>query len=67
MCFTDIRPVVKFDMVSDNSTSNTLDMTLRGLTRGQTLFRRYTLIRSLGRGRMGIVEAQAALRPDGIA
>jgi hypothetical protein len=67
MCFTDMRPVVKFDIVSDNSTSNTLDMTLRGFTSGRTLFRLYTLIRTLGRGRMGIVEAQAALRADGIA
>ena len=47
--------MLEFRIVSDNSGSNTLDVTLRALTRGQKLFRRYTLVKTLGRGGMGIV------------
>jgi serine/threonine protein kinase len=47
--------LLEFRIVSDNSGSNTLDVTLRALTRGQKLFRRYTLVKTLGRGGMGIV------------
>jgi serine/threonine protein kinase len=41
--------------VSDDPSSNPLDVTLREFVSGQKLFNRYTLIRTLGRGGMGIV------------
>jgi tetratricopeptide (TPR) repeat protein len=41
--------------VRDDSSGNGLDVTLRGLVVGQKLFSRYTLVRTLGRGGMGIV------------
>jgi serine/threonine protein kinase/Skp family chaperone for outer membrane proteins len=41
--------------VSDQSASNQLDVTLAEFVSGQKLFNRYTLIRALGRGGMGVV------------
>jgi serine/threonine protein kinase len=41
--------------VSDETSGNGLDATLRGFTGGQKLFGRYTLIKILGRGGMGVV------------
>jgi serine/threonine protein kinase len=41
--------------VSDEASGNGLDMTLREFVAGQKLFSRYTLIKTLGRGGMGIV------------
>ncbi len=41
--------------MSDDLSGNVLDATLRGFSAGQKLFGRYTLIKILGRGGMGIV------------
>jgi Protein kinase domain/PEGA domain len=41
--------------VSDETSGNGLDATLREFSGGQKLFSRYTLIRTLGRGGMGVV------------
>jgi FKBP-type peptidyl-prolyl cis-trans isomerase len=41
--------------VSDEPAGSGLDATLRDFSRGQKVFNRYTLIRTLGRGGMGIV------------
>jgi serine/threonine protein kinase/formylglycine-generating enzyme required for sulfatase activity len=41
--------------VPDETPGNALDVTLRDFTSGQKVFARYTLIRVLGRGGMGIV------------
>jgi serine/threonine protein kinase len=41
--------------VNDDTSGNALDVTQRGFVSGQKVFGRYTLIRMLGRGGMGIV------------
>jgi serine/threonine protein kinase/Tfp pilus assembly protein PilF len=41
--------------VNDDVSGNGLDMTLREFVAGQKLFSRYTLIKTLGRGGMGVV------------
>jgi len=41
--------------VSDSAPRDALDVTLREFTSGQRLFGRYTLVKILGRGGMGIV------------
>jgi serine/threonine protein kinase/Tfp pilus assembly protein PilF len=41
--------------VSDESAGNGLDVTFREFVAGQKLFNRYTLIKTLGRGGMGVV------------
>ncbi len=41
--------------VTSEASGDTADATLRDLTDGQKLFTRYTLIKILGRGGMGIV------------
>lgn len=41
--------------MSDDASGNGLDATLREFVAGQKLFHRYTLIRTLGRGGMGVV------------
>jgi serine/threonine protein kinase len=41
--------------VSDEASGNELDVTLREFVAGQKLFNRYTLIKTLGRGGMGVV------------
>jgi serine/threonine protein kinase len=41
--------------VSDEVSGNGLDVTLREFVAGQKLFNRYTLIKTLGRGGMGVV------------
>ena len=41
--------------MSDSAPRDALDVTLREFTSGQRLFGRYTLVKILGRGGMGIV------------
>ena len=41
--------------MSDETSGNGLDATLREFSGGQKLFGRYTLIKTLGRGGMGVV------------
>jgi serine/threonine protein kinase len=41
--------------VADETPGNLLDVTLRDFTSGQKVFNRYTLIKTLGRGGMGVV------------
>src|SRR6266403_5699537 len=41
--------------MSDEASGNGLDVTLREFVAGQKLFNRYTLIKTLGRGGMGVV------------
>jgi serine/threonine protein kinase len=41
--------------VTNDGSGNGLDLTLREFTAGQKLFNRYTLIKTLGRGGMGVV------------
>jgi tetratricopeptide (TPR) repeat protein len=50
-----VRESVKFSVVRDDPSGGGLDVTLRGFAIGQKLFSRYTLIKTLGRGGMGIV------------
>jgi serine/threonine protein kinase len=41
--------------LSDDASGNGLDVTFREFAAGQKLFNRYTLIKTLGRGGMGVV------------
>ena len=41
--------------MADETSGNALDVTLRDFSAGQRVFQRYTLIRTLGRGGMGVV------------
>src|SRR5438874_6011145 len=47
--------IVKIGLVLDKSRSDELDATLPAFNKGRKLFHRYTLIKILGRGGMGIV------------